>query len=959
MAGISMSVSSGLRRVVVATFNLMMVIVSLSVTAQTVTPTAEQMQMFNSLDPATQQTILQSLGQGGLPNLGQGGLNTGNTGASSTGNNTQNINSNGQRTTLQTNRRNMALFEPPKLKGEETLLIDIDFPGPMTVITPMGATEGAQGAQPVTIPAPEPDVPLTELEKAKLRELINLVRSKNPYQLTPDGSLLLPGFAGMPLAGLTLEQATARVNADPAFINLKLKLSLLPLKRPGADGLKPFGYDLFNEAPSTFSPVTDVPVPADYVVGPGDQLVVQLYGSQNRTTRLVVGRDGRINFPELGPISVGGQSFNAVQASLESQVSRQMIGVRASVSMGEIRSIRVFVLGEANFPGSYTVSGLSGAIAALFASGGVKPIGSLRNIQLKRQGTVIRTLDLYDLLLNGDTSNEAKLLPGDVIYVPTVGATVAIDGEVRRPAIYELKGKQTVADLLKLAGGLTPQSDLTRAELARINEQSRRVVMDVNLADGNSRAQALHDGDSLTIFRVRPTLDSGITVSGHLYSPRSVAWREGLRLSNVITSVDDLKPNADLHYVLIRRELPPDRRVAILSADLGRALQDPTGAADVVLMPRDQITVFDFEQDRSRVIQPILSELRLQSLATRPTEVVRVDGRIKVKGDYPLEPNMRVSDLLRAGGNLQDAAYVSSAELTRYSVGQDGKRKTETINVDLAAIAEGVVSADIELQPGDFLNIKELPSWSDLEQVTLRGEVRFPGTYPIQRGETLRSLVSRAGGLTEYAFPAGTVFTREALKAKEQQQLDLLATRMQSDLATLALQGAQANQAGASQSLSIGQSLLEQLKASKAVGRLVIDLDQVIASQPGSDQDIVLRDGDELIVPRQRQEVTVIGEVQTTTSHLYQKGLSRADYIAQSGGVTRKADEKQIYVVRANGSVVTSAGGRWFTNGVDMKPGDTIVVPLDTERMPALPFWQAVTQIIYNAAIAVAAVNSF
>lgn len=320
---------------------------------------------------------------------------------------------------------------------------------------------------------------------------------------------------------------------------------------------------------------------------------------------------------------------------------------------------------------------------------------------------------------------------------------------------------------------------------------------------------------------------------------------------------------------------------------------------------------------------------------------------------------MRVSDLLRAGGNLQDAAYSSSAELTRYSIDKDGKRKTETMDVDLAAIAEGVVSADIALQPSDLLNIKELPSWNENEQVTLRGEVRFPGAYPIQRGETLRSVIARAGGLTEFAFPEGSVFTREDLKKREQQQLDLLATRMQSDLASLALQGAQANQANATQSLSVGQSLLAQLKASKAIGRLVIDLDQVIASQSGSDHDVVLRDGDELVVPRQRQEVTVIGEVQTNTSHLYQRDLSRSDYIAQSGGMTRKADQKQIYVVRANGSVVANVGNRWFRSGVEMKPGDTIVVPLDTERMPALPLWQAVTQIIYNVAIAAAAVNSF
>lgn len=948
------SMNLGLRCASAVIFSILASLPALSQSnTATSAPTAEQLEIFNNLDPAQQQSILQSIGSRGSGGTGANSSNS----LSTSANKNQDLNL--QRLNRLRNSEMMERMEPPKLKGDDTVLIDIDFPRAASAAVPGGsATASGQSTQMATMPAPEPEVPLTDLEKSRLRELINLVRGKNPYRLLHDGALQLPGFSPIPLAGLTVEQATARVNAEPAFIQLKLKLSLLPLEKPGAEGLKPFGYDLFDEDPSTFAPVTEIPVPSDYVVGPGDELAVQLYGSQNKTTKLVVGRDGRVNFPELGPIVVGGQSFSAVQSALEERVSRQMIGVRASVSMGETRAIRVFVLGEAKLPGSYTVSGLSTMTTALFASGGVKPIGSLRNIQLKRQGALVRTLDLYDLLLNGDTSNDAKLMPGDVIYIPTVGATVAVEGEVRRPAIYELKGMPTVADVVALAGGLTPQADNSKATLTRLNAQSQRVVLDVSIASGG-RTQPVHDGDSLTLSRIKPTLDSGITISGHVYSPRTVAWQEGLRLSKVIASVDDLKPNADLRYLLIRRELPPDRHVAVLSADLTKALANPNGAGDVALMPRDQIIVFDFETDRARVIAPVLSELRLQSQVNRPTELVRVDGRIKVPGEYPLEPGMRVSDLLRAGGNLQDAAYSNSAELTRYALDGAGKRTTTLIEVDLAAIANGIPGADIELQSSDFLNIKELPSWSEREQVTLRGEVRFPGIYPIQRGETLHSVIARAGGLTQYAFSAGSVFTREDLKRREQEQLDLLSTRMQSDLASLALQGAQANQSGVAQSLSVGQSLLAQLKTSKAVGRLVIDLDKVVTSRSGSEQDVILRDGDELIVPRLRQEVTVIGEVQTTTSHLYQKGLSRADYIAQSGGVTRKADDKQIYVVRANGSVVADGGSRWFRSSVEIKPGDTVVVPLDTERMPALPLWQAVTQIVYNIAIAAAAVNSF
>ncbi len=365
--------------------------------------------------------------------------------------------------------------------------------------------------------------------------------------------------------------------------------------------------------------------------------------------------------------------------------------------------------------------------------------------------------------------------------------------------------------------------------------------------------------------------------------------------------------NADLNYVLIRRELPPDRRVVMLSADFAAALRAPSSAKNVELMPRDRIVVFDSESGRSQLLNPLLDDLRRQSRIDQPSEIVRIDGRVKANGDYPLEPRMRVSDLLRAGGGLQDAAYGTKAELTRYRIGGDA-RQTQLINVDLAAVLKGDESADVPLQPFDFLNIMEVPEWSEQEQVTLLGEVRFPGIYPIQRGETLRSVLNRAGGLSSLAFPEGSVFTRLELQEREQEQLDKLAERLQSDLAAAALSATAANQGGAGQALTVGQSLLNQLKATKAVGRLVIDVDSVIASPMGSANDVVLRKGDLLLIPKQKQEVTVIGEVQTTTSHFYRENLSRDDYIGLSGGVTRKADRGSIYIVRADGSVVSSEG---------------------------------------------------
>jgi protein involved in polysaccharide export with SLBB domain len=785
------------------------------------------------------------------------------------------------------------------------------------------------------------------------------VLRRNPYQLDRAAALQLPGLDPIALGGLSEQQANRRLAADPSLRGFATKVTRLPVARTGLAGLKPFGYDLFNDSPSTFAPLSDVPVPADYTLGAGDQLTVQLFGAQNRTLRLVVGRDGRVNFPELGPVPVAGKKFDAVREDIEARVARQMIGTQVSVGMGDTRSISVFVVGEASKPGSYTVSGLSTITSALYASGGIKTTGSLRDIQLKRRGTVVRRLDLYDLLLRGDTTHDGKLQAGDVIFIPPVGPTAAVDGEVRRPAVYELRGNTPLSALISLAGGLTPDADERRVTVVRRGEDQRLVALDFPQNTQAGRGEKLRNGDSIRVARVRPTLDAGVTLDGHVYRAGAVAWREGLRLTQLIPSVDELKPNADLGYVLIRREMPQDRRLVVLSADLGAALRNPGGEADVRLAARDRVIVFDAASSRRQVLDPLLTDLRRQSAIESPTEIVSIGGRVKAPGEYPLEPGMRISDLLRAGGQLDDAAFGAKAELTRFrSTG--GERASELLEIDLAAVRRGDPAADVTLQAFDTLTIKELPEWGKQESIILRGEVRFPGTYPIRRGETLRSVLERAGGLTSLAFAQGSVFTRRELMEREQQQIDRLTERLQGDLAATSIQLSQAAQtAQTAQSVASAQGLLGQLKGSKAMGRLVIDLEGVLAGSIGARSDVLLRDGDQLVIPRLRQEVTVLGEVQNGTSHLYKAGLTRDDYVALSGGLSRKADKGRVYVVRANGSVVGASNG-WFgrSGQVGIQPGDTIVAPLDTERLPPLPLWQAVTSIIYNVAIAVAAVGS-
>ena len=808
----------------------------------------------------------------------------------------------------------------------------------------------------------------TDEEKAEDERFRKRILDNNPYKLNHFGVLELPGLPAIPMAGLTAFEASKRLSADPDLRGYFAKLTLMRLVPTGQEALKPFGYDLFEGVPSTFAPVSDIQVPMDYVVGPGDTLDIQLYGNEPSGYELTVERDGRINFPKLGPIMVSGMSFDAARDTIEQRVTKQLIGTRVSVTMGDLRSIRVFVLGEAKKPGSYTVSGLSTMTNALFVSGGVKKIGSLRNIELKRNGRLVTTLDLYDLLLRGDTSGDRQLMPGDVIFIPPIGNTVAVDGAVRRPAIYELKTEKTAEQAVAIAGGLTPDADAKLGQLERILPSQLREMRNIDLTAAAGGAIQLDNGDKLTIPAIRPTLENSVKLTGYVFRPGAFAYHPGLRLTDVLGSFDELRPEADVHYIMIRREVPPEQKIQVISADLKRALAARGSAADPELRPRDQILVFNLSASRERVLQPIIRDLELQATPDTPEQVVSVDGRVKVPGKYPLEPAMRVSDLIRAGGSLDDAAYRGQAELTRYAVVDGDVRQTELIPVNLAAIWRGTPGADLQLQPYDVLVIKPVPMWMEPGTIEVAGEVRFPGKYPIHQGETLYSVLQRAGGFTDIAFPDGAVFIREELKKREKDQLDLLANRLQSDLAALSLQAVASSAvlggsggANAGQGLIIGQQLLGQLRETKPVGRLVIDVDGVLKGRPGGPDDVVVKDGDKLIIPKKTQEVTILGEVQSPTSHVFEHGLTRDDYIAKSGGATQKADRKRIYVVRANGDVVSGGRSGWFrrTQSVEMHPGDTIVVPLDTERISPLPLWQAVTTIIYNLAIGFILVHQY
>jgi protein involved in polysaccharide export with SLBB domain len=374
------------------------------------------------------------------------------------------------------------------------------------------------------------------------------------------------------------------------------------------------------------------------------------------------------------------------------------------------------------------------------------------------------------------------------------------------------------------------------------------------------------------------------------------------------------------------------------------------------LESRDTVHVFSLAYGRQRIIAPILEELELQARSRVAYQEVRVGGRVRAPGVYPLEEGMRVSDLIRAGGQLDEAAYLLEAELTRYDMHAGQYRETDLIKIELGRILASEPSADLLLAAHDVLNIKEIPLWQELEVIEIKGEVRFPGKYPIRRGEHMSSMLARAGGLTDMAFAEGAIFLRENLREREEEQLRELAERLEGEV-----EAAASGQTVDAESAGARRALLQQLRTTQATGRLVIDLPWILAAGANTEADVVLQDGDQLLVPKRSQTVTIIGEVQFPTSHIFDPNVGRDDYIERSGGFAFNADKKRIYVVRANGSVVADSGSRFFRGRGrnDIQPGDTIVVPLDADRMSKLTLWTNVSTIIFNIGIAAAAAASF
>ena len=446
-----------------------------------------------------------------------------------------------------------------------------------------------------------------------------------------------------------LEESKALLRKIKALQRREIEKRAEEFGKSETDAIKPFGYDLFASDPSTFAPGNEVPIPSDYRIGPGDLIEIQLFGQRNDSFSLGISREGMLRFPGIGPIHAfeQGTTFIELKNHLKEKIREHLgEGVQSSITLGAFRSIRIFLMGEVRKQGAYTVSALSTTINALLSCGGIKESGSLRKIQLKRTGKIVSTLDLYDLLLRGDTSADLALQPGDVIFVPVVEQQVTISGAVKRPAKYEILTEESLEEIIDISGGVSGRAYLSNIRLERLGEDYRPVVKNLSLPS-NAKFK-IQSGDIISISYASSEVSNTVSLVGNVERPGEYEWKPGLRLKDMIMGIEDLLPKADMHYGLVRRKLENGTiKVFSFSPFL---LFSNDSQSSVQLEKQDVIYFFSRDQPRSPMIDGILDDLRNQRNLNFQQQTVSVSGLVRFPGSYPLTDNMSLADLFNACG---------------------------------------------------------------------------------------------------------------------------------------------------------------------------------------------------------------------------------------------------------------------------------------------------------------------
>jgi polysaccharide biosynthesis/export protein len=659
-------------------------------------------------------------------------------------------------------------------------------------------------------------------------------------------------------------QARIRVLLADTSITPDRKRRLLNLIIPQDSALKLFGVNLFRKEPNNqFSPLTAGPVDSSYRIQPGDRLVLILTGQVELARTLIVTREGFTVVPQVGEIDVANLTLAQLTDVFYERLGRVYSGVRRgpnatthfSISMARLHANQIYVTGDVMQPGSYQVSGAGTALTALYAAGGPNPQGSLRHVQVRRGGRLIDSLDVYDYLLHGDASHDVRLQTGDVVFVPTHGPRVAVAGEIVRPAIYEIRTGETLADLLREAGGFEPYAGRRRVQVTRYVQPDTagrpdrgRVVIDVTAPDLDATAAAagtsipLVAGDSVKVFRMDVRLRNGLTVTGDVWTPGDVGFEPGLRLSDAIKLAGGLKPDAYLGTVLVARLRPDSTR-----EQLRTSLKDSSGTPtdDIVLEAHDDIRIFAIHD-------------------MRPRRYVAISGAVRQPGRFAYHDGMTMRDLvLLAGGTTEDASF-TEAEIARLPENRAGGVTAVTTRVpfdstylvtrmvDNPTAPKPIDPPEVPLQPYDNVLIFRETGWTLPRTVAVTGEVKSPGRYTLTtKNERLRDVLLRAGGPTKAANPDGLTLIR---------------------------------------------------KEGKGVTRVGVDV-QTALDNPKSRANIVIQDGDSIYVPPNTGVVRVAGAVNAPVTVSYVPGKNLNYYVSAAGGFGTRADPGRAYVKEPDGTV--------------------------------------------------------
>jgi protein involved in polysaccharide export with SLBB domain len=636
-----------------------------------------------------------------------------------------------------------------------------------------------------------------------------------------------------------------------------------------------YGYSLFDHVPTTFAPVDRIPVTDDYLIGPGDEILIRAWGQIDLDAKLVVDRGGEVFLPKVGALSVAGLKYQQLPEYFRTAIGRVFRNFDLTVSLGQLRSIQIFVVGQARRPGTYTVSSLSTLVNALFASGGPSSAGSMRQIQLKRNNQVVTDFDFYDLLLKGDKSKDARLLPGDVLYIPPAGPSIAIAGSVNVPAIYELREGTSLRSAVEMAGGLATTADGQKAVVERIESHTTRRVEEFPL-DGQGLERRLKDGDVIRIFSLSPHFENAVTLRGNVAHPGRVAWHQGMRLKDVL-------PN----------------QAALVTRDYWRASN----------------AVANAENRIARTVP-------------------------EINWDYAVIQRLNPEDL--------------TTRLVPFNLGK--------------LVLEGDDENNLALEPGDVITIFSqsdlaVPLEKQNKFVRLEGEFPAAGIYRAEAGETVRHLVERVGGFTPNAYLYGSEFTRESVRRDQQKGLDQMIEKLEADISRNALApsgGSPEEAADGRAKLEAQRQLVAKLREVKATGRVVLDL-KPDSSAVGDLPEIALEDGDRFVVPHHPSTVEMLGAVYYSNSFLYRRDQRVDDYLKRAGGPTRDADTGRMFVIRADGSVLSRQSVRGLWNGgfasLRLMPGDAIVVPERLNHGSVLKGLRDWSQVFAQFALGAAAVR--